>query len=495
MLALIGLDAAPAVLLDELESEGLVPRLTELRQAASTLELTTPASFFPAGAFPTLWSGVPLGEHGIHYPFMWDAPAQRVRYVDAFPSPAMLWDRVSRAGGKVLVVDAYEAPPPGSADGLVISGWQFANRVVLRPRSAPQGARRAWERRLGRAPRAEEVFGEPDERSLRRLAATLVAGPRRVADLVVSALPEIRPDVLVVGLPAVHLAGHQFWDPASVVERISSSSARELQAVLRTVVVEADAAIGTIVEALPGGSDIVVFSSLGMGAETSRTDVLGTMLSAVLYGTAVDGGPASGSWRLRAAVPTSLRARVASALPDAVATSLAARLELRGVDWSRTRAFSVPSDTNGTIRLNVRGRERDGIVDPGDIPSLVAEIRSGLGSFTLDGEERAVASVDLVADSFGGVSASGLLPDLVVRWSERPARRGEVLHSPQFGSIRRHGVGSGRSGNHTDEAWALVLPASGGALHEGRRDLCDVAATALARFGLDSAGRTLIGQA
>ena len=336
---------------------------------------------------------------------------------------------------------------------------------------------------------------EPDERSLRRLAATLVAGPRRVADLVVSALPEIRPDVLVVGLPAVHLAGHQFWDPASVVERISSSSARELQAVLRTVVVEADAAIGTIVEALPGGSDIVVFSSLGMGAETSRTDVLGTMLSAVLYGTAVDGGTASGSWRLRAAVPTSLRARVASALPDAVATSLAARLELRGVDWSRTRAFSVPSDTNGTIRLNVRGRERDGIVDPGDIPSLVAEIRSGLGSFTLDGEERAVASVDLVADSFGGASASGLLPDLVVRWSERPARRGEVLHSPQFGSIRRHGVGSGRSGNHTDEAWALVLPASGGALHEGRRDLCDVAATALARFGLDSAGRTLIGQA
>ena len=278
-----------------------------------------------------------------------------------------------------------------------------------------------------------------------------------------------------------------------MVERISPSSARELQAALREVVVEADTAVGRIVDALPGGSDIVIFSSLGMSAETSRTDVLGTMLAAVLDGTAID--TASGSWRLRAAVPTSLRARVASALPDAVATSLAARLELRGVDWSRTRAFSVPSDTNGTIRLNVRGRERDGVVEPDDIPSLVAEIRSGLGSFTLDGEERAVASVDLVADSFGGASASGLLPDLVVRWSDRPPRRGEVLHSPQFGSIRRHSVGSGRSGNHTDEAWALVLPASGGALHEGRRDLCDVAATALARFGLDSAGRTLIGQA
>lgn len=495
MLALIGLDATPPVLLDELESEGLVPRLTELRHSASAVELTTPASFFPAGAFPTLWSGVPLGEHGVHYPFMWDARAQRVRYVDAFPAPEMLWDRVSRAGGKVLVVDAYEAPPPVSADGLVISGWQFANRVVLRPGSWPRDARRQWQRRLGRARRAEEVFGEPDERSLRRLAATLVAGPRRAAALVVSALPEIRPDLLVVGLPAVHLAGHQLWDPASVVEGISPSSARELQGALREVIVEADAAVGRIVDALPPGSDIVVFSSLGMDVESSRTDALGAMLTAVLDGNVNGGGAASGSWRLRAAVPTSLRARVASALPDPVATSLAARLELRGVDWSRTRAFPVPSDTNGTIRCNVRGRERDGIVAPDDLPALVAEIRSGLGCFALDGGDPVVASVDIVADSFGGASASGLLPDLVVRWNERPARRGEVLHSPQFGSIRRHGVGSGRSGNHTDEAWALVLPAAGSGPKEGRCDLCDVAATALARFGLDSSGRTLIGPA
>jgi len=98
----------------------------------------------------------------------------------------------------------------------------------------------------------------------------------------------------------------------------------------------------------------------------------------------------------------------------------------------------------------------------------------------------------VVADSFVDASTSDLLPDLVVRWSERPARRGEIVHSPQFGSIRRHGVGSGRSGNHTDESWALVLASAGAASEGETHDVCDIAATALRRFDLEAAGATLI---
>jgi len=491
VLALIGVDAIPAVLLSELESEGLLPRFSELRQRAAAVDVATPAGSFPAGAFPTLWSGVPLEEHGIYYPFMWDAAGQRARYVRAFPSPPALWERVSQAGGRVLVIDPYEGAPPDSVDGLVLSGWQFANRVVLRPWSSPSSARRAWERRLGRGRRAEEVFGEPDEHTLHRLASTLVGAPGRAAQLVVAALPEIRPDLLVVGLPAVHLAGHQLWDPAAVVAGISSRSASGLQAALRRVVIETDTAVGTILDALPPGSDVVVFSSLGMAAETSRTDVLGTMLSAVLDGAVLQDGAPSGSWRLRAGVPATLRARVASALPDSVVTHLAARFEFRGVDWSRTRAFAVPSDTNGTIRFNVRGRERRGIVDPADTAGLVEEIRAGLESFALDGE-RVVAAVESVPEALGVDSPSDLLPDLVVRWIDRPARRGEVLHSPRFGTVRRSGSGSGRSGNHTPDAWALVAPGPGSLPPVGRRDLCDIAGTAYARFGLECAGRTLL---
>ncbi len=492
VLALIALNAVPARVLAELESEGRTPRLTELRQGASAVELSTPAALFPAGVFPTLWSGVPLAEHGLHYPFMWDAGSQRVRSIEGFAPPTMMWDRVSEAGGRVLVVDPYESSKSRSVDGLVISGWQFANRIVLRPSSLPAGARRRWERRLGSGGRGEEVFGEPDERSLRRLVGTLTAAPKRVADLVLAALPEIRPDLLVVDFPAIHLAGHQFWDPAAVVGGISTTSARELHEALRDVIVEADTALGRVVDALPPGADVVVFSPLGMDADTSRTDVLGVLLAAVLDDARLARASAGGAWGFRASVPASVRARIAGALPDRVAIEIAARLELRGTDWSRTRAFSLPSDTSGLVRFNVQGRERDGIVAPGDVAALVAEIRAGLESFAFEDGAPVVTCVDVVADTFGGAAGSHLLPDLVVQWNDRPARRGELLHSAEFGAIRRDGPGSGRSGNHTTDAWALTLSATGRAKRQSLGDVTDIAATALARFGIESAGDSLI---
>ncbi len=495
MLAVIVLDGMPATLLAELEADGRLPNLAEVRRASVLVELRTPGAQFPAGLFPTMWSGVPLAEHGLHYPFMWDAAGQRVRHVDAFAHPATMWDRVSAGGGRVLVVDPYEAAQSTGSDGLVVIGWQFANRVVLRPFSEPRGARRQWERRFTSIPRAEEVFGETDERSLRRLAATLVAAPPRVADLVLAALPDIRPDLLVAGFPSIHLAGHRLYDPAAVVEGISPRAAEQLRGALTETVVSADRALGRIIEALPDDSDLVVVSPIGMAPDSSRTDVLGTMLSAVLDGTSLDGdgwGKAQGSWGFRATVPTSIRARVAASLPDRVAIELASRLELRGTDWSRTRAFAVPADVGGMIRFNVRGREREGIVDPDDVSALAAEIRAGLQSFTFEDGAPAIADVDVISEMYGGGEGSHRLPDLVVRWSSRPSRRGEILHSPRHGSIRRSGGASGRSGNHTDDAWALVRSASGSATERPRADIVDVAATALARFGLESAGSSLI---
>jgi hypothetical protein len=105
----------------------------------------------------------------------------------------------------------------------------------------------------------------------------------------------------------------------------------------------------------------------------------------------------------------------------------------------------------------------------------------------LDGEP-AVASVDRVADmDFAAGSRSDLLPDLVVRWTDRPAATFTGLRSPEFGSVQRHGVGSGRPGNHTEgDAWALVVPGNAELSVPARPPrLEDIAATAAALAGAD----------
>jgi len=492
VLALIAFDAASPAIIDELLAENRLPHLRTLRASGTEYPLETPASRFPAGTYPTLWSGVPLEQHGIHFPFMWSAAEQRVRFLTSFPFPVTMWERLAQCGVRCVVLDAYESPVPETIDGLYLSGWQFRNRIVLRRAGAPAGARRYWEGRLGRASRGEEVFGRPDERRLRRLASTLLAASRRIADLAVVAVEEVRPDLLVVGLPAVHIGGHQLWDPSVVLPDARPDLGAELRAVLRGIYVEADTAIGRIVESLPAGADVIVFSALGMGPETSRQDSLGSMLSAALDRGRKD-GRSGGAWDFRARIPSSLRARVADFLPDRVASSLTAMLELRGVDWSLTRAFALPSDAVGYVRLNVRGRERDGVVATDDMDALVEEIQAGLREFTLPNGAAVITAVERTTQVVPEGPGSALLPDLVVRWCDEPARPDEVLTSRSFGDVRRHGVGSGRSGNHTADAWALVVPGAARLkARDDRPNIVDLAATALGRFGLDHEGAELL---
>lgn len=167
-----------------------------------------------------------------------------------------------------------------------------------------------------------------------------------------------------------------------------------------------------------------------------------------------------------------------------------ARLSTARVDWSRTPAFVLPSDQQGHIRLNVRGRERDGILDSAEARAVEDRIVEGIESFRdADGGE-AVAAVDRIRDVVGeDAPRLEALPDLVVRWSDRPSTGLTGVTSPRFGHVRRRGAGTGRAGGHTDEAWALHLPAGageGGAGEPG--DLGDVAATVLAALGAEAEG-------
>jgi predicted AlkP superfamily phosphohydrolase/phosphomutase len=211
----------------------------------------------------------------------------------------------------------------------------------------------------------------------------------------------------------------------------------------------------------------------------------------------VQAGEAGAIWRLRAAVPAPVRAGVAGAIPPKAARELTAKLELRGHAWETTRAFAHPADNQGYVRFNLRGREREGIVAADDAAALGEEIAEGLASFEDPDGAPAVESVRRVADLYPGLRA-GRLPDLVVRWSPRPATELRELVSPRYGVARRAGAGSGRSCNHTPgDAWALVVPGAGEHRDPSRpARLIDVAATVCAATRADRsglAGESLLG--
>jgi len=489
MICVLQFDSASVGALERLLGEGRLPTLAGLRATGRQHGLQTPAVDFAAGAFYTLYSGVELGDHGIFYPFQWSAAEQRARYATAFDAPPAIWERLAEEGLRTLAIDPYESRPPAAADGVFVCGWGFTDRVVLPRWSRPRSAGRRFARSLGRGPSATETFGRPRVSDLLRLREVLLAAPARIARLAEELLRRERFDLVWLTFSAAHLAGHQFWDLSQLDEPgLDASTRRTLETALDDVYVAVDRAMGRVIESLPAGADVLVTSAVGMDVNTSGADLLPQMLAAVRDGVRQNGDAAS-IWRLRAAVPAPVRARIAAALPARAARELTARLELRGIDWSATRAFAHPADNQGYVRLNLRGREREGVVDPAEAPALCEELRAGLATFTDPDGAPAVSSVERAAMLYPGRRAERL-PDLVVRWAERPATTVRELHSARFGTVRRAGGGSGRSGNHTaGDAWALVVPGRSASREPSRpARLVDVAATICEALGLDASG-------
>ncbi|MET0515606.1 MAG: alkaline phosphatase family protein [Nitrospiraceae bacterium] len=498
MIAAISLEAPSVPLIEQLIGDNRMPHLATLQRKGENVNLDPP--FLDGSVYSTLYTGHHLSEHGIYSLFTWSAPEQRLRLSYELMPDDTLFRRLDRAGKRVLAIDPPEHPLQELANGVVVSGCQFRSRVHLAKWSRPLNVSGELSTLLGKTPRGEETFGQPSERHLLHLRKILMQAPGRLAGAVERLLHEKATDVLWVHMVAIHLAGHQFWDPTSVdLIGQSSTGAVLLKSSLVDVYQAADAALGRIMDVLPDDADLLVFWPKGMGPETCRSDLLPEMLERILR-PGTQAPRLSGSdalTRLRAIVPTSLRTKVADILPDSVSLELTARLGTIGKDWATVRAFSLPSDGPGLVRLNVRGRERNGIVAKSEAKALCDEIAEGLRTYCdIDGKE-CVAGIERPGEHLPPGQELDRLPDLVIRWSNEQATNLRGVTSPVYGTVLRGGAGSGRSGNHVHGSRAIIVPRSGTyrAINGRNPHLVDLTATVCAAVGVphdDLPGQSLL---
>ena len=322
----------------------------------------------------------------------------------------------------------------------------------------------------------------------------LLLAPKRAAEVATALLPEESFDLVWITLSASHIAGHWFLDPSRLPQELLDQAVKtELNSTLSDAYAAVDGALSGILAALPPGADIILLSPTGMVPSTTRTHLLPGMLRAVLPDKDVESKASKTAgdslWRLRAALPTGLRAWVARVLPTPLMLELTARLETKGVDWTKTSAFMMPSGDCGYIRLNLRGRERDGIVEPNEAAGLLERIVTGLKTFRDPDGEPAVKHIEFVQDSLGCKNFLHSFPDLIVHWSDRLPPHLAGVSSPEFGGVPCPGWGSGRTGEHCDGAWALVVPGSSKLVTPTKPlHIMDVVPTICAVLGVDTEG-------
>jgi predicted AlkP superfamily phosphohydrolase/phosphomutase len=161
-------------------------------------------------------------------------------------------------------------------------------------------------------------------------------------------------------------------------------------------------------------------------------------------------------WRvLKMVMPGRLQYAIKNRLPKRLQDELLFRWYAGDRDWQGCRAFAVPNnDSVGAIRVNVRGRDPNGMVEPGtEYQTVCHDIASALEELKDPSTGRSVISrVTITHRDFHGPYLENL-PDITVLWDSSFAWN--TIHSPRFGTLRIRRQ-DGRSGSHTSHGFILA---------------------------------------
>jgi predicted AlkP superfamily phosphohydrolase/phosphomutase len=484
-LVLIALDGSDPESIAQRANAGWLPELARILPEARRVELKTLADLFVPSPWPCALSGIAVQNHGIHAfrPIRsgtLDIIEGTERHV-----PTPFWETAARAGLRASVLDApICAPPPREAtlDGLRFVEWG-SHPPSREPGSFPPSLISGVIERHGRHPCREDDPTAMTASELTSMQVRLCEAVRVRENIIMDMLEGDAPDLLVAGFSEAHTAEHQFINlTASRHGRYDPGVVTALgDAPLRSVYCAIDATIGRIVRRLPRETTVLLVCLCGMEVNHGGQYLLDDILrkAGLTNSKQVRSSLALARWLWRL-LPERFRTAGHRQAPNLLRRT-GEELYLAAFDWAATRAFSLPWGYDGHLRVNLRGREPHGIVEPGaERNALLEEIEAMLAELKIAGTEKAAARrIVRAQEVFPGRAAAGL-PDLLVKWNgDAPI---EAVESPRLGRIENRD--SGPRGGHTDRG---AIFAWGNGVEAGpvvvARDI-DVAPTVLSLLGI-----------
>ncbi|MFO1068999.1 MAG: hypothetical protein U1E14_10815 [Geminicoccaceae bacterium] len=487
-LLLIGLDALEARELAPRLGDGRMPNLARLLGNKPLRSVDPDIPGFPDGLWRSFVNGAPVGEHGWFFRKQWRPENGRVE-----PSSRSwlrlepFWKQLAAKGARIAILDVPQAPDPGPEfPGLYLNGWQTHDPEETTARPASLLAE--LEARVGKPRLPKEVYGPQravDMLALRRAAMDSI---EQFAEIIVWLLQRERFDLFAAVFGSVHRVGHYLWDLSQLdTAELAVEERVALEGTLDAVYAALDLAVGRVAAAAPAGARLVVFALHGMGPNPGWTELVPQLLRRLPEARI---GRSRSGWRAHVdhMRRNTLVMRASQMLPRPVSKALGSAWTSRMHDWSKTRAFAVPAELSGLVRVNLAGRDRQGIVEPGPAyEDLLTSLESSLRSLTVvDDGSPLVASVHqplrMVPDH---ARYRSYLPDLVVEWREGASlSTSSGVRLPDGSTLRwerGRRLTSGRSGNHRTSGWLVADADFAG----DEPTVIDVAAAVAGHFGLD----------
>jgi len=482
------LDAADASLLRRWAEEGELPFFRRILAEGASATLESEGGALPESTWATLTTGAHIGSHGV---YNW-RPIRPRTYQRTRQPPSTcrkpFWQLVrdQLPDARAVLLDPPFTLPLGDERFIEIVGW--GDRGGVHHDSWPPGTLEQVVARHGAFPRWTEddyVRWPLEERRLSRALENAVA---RRTDILIDLLGRARWDMGFACYYELHNGGHAFFralDPnaPSHDPRRAAFGQKALLGLYKAV----DAGLARVRQAIGPDADLLVCSPKGFRANTNGQTVLPDVLTGLGHQVAADSsgrvqGIRAARALVRAAAPRPLRRKIFGRLSVDERDRILEDLWIQSVDWARSRAFAEPDLGSGFVRLNVRGREPEGRVEPGE------EYESLIADLTADLEELSDARTGAPAvrrvyrrDEMAPGPNCDLLPDLVVGWTT-DVRLDAVCH-PRLGTVRER-MRDVPTSEHTGAAFVIGTgPRFRRAVAGPHAHLADIAATVLQLAG------------
>jgi predicted AlkP superfamily phosphohydrolase/phosphomutase len=467
--------------------------------------MQTTAEVLHVSAWPSIFTGAAPDEHGLYHAYVMQPGQQspvRPR-PDQSPVPFM-WKLLSDQGKRCIVMDAFMTCPLQNFNGTQIVEWGTWS-WFSEPTISPESVKKEIQKKFGDYPAEDHskvgMTPPPDPQGFHQRLLAAVAKKTQVVKWLIDKEDW---DFFLVVFGESHPAGHYFWHYHDESYIAHSKEEPGLSA-LRDVYAALDSAIGEIVQSAGKDTTVILTSGDGMGPNYSGshflTDLLARMKLFNDIPSSGNGARGEGGTKSRAAktdlistarnmIPKSVRVAVSRALlPRSVNEKLSLRWKTAGIAWQYTRAFLIENANEGYVRINLKGREPEGIVEPGkEYEELCDDIYQTVKSATNPTNGKLAAHTVYKTDDIYNGPCRSHMPDIIINWNDDAKLTTELL-TEKYGLARStepgYALAPYYTGNHRPSAFTAAVGrevSQGGVLSD--TSVLDLAPTILTYFGI-----------
>jgi predicted AlkP superfamily phosphohydrolase/phosphomutase len=460
-LVIIGVDAGSPELFRQWCSTGDLPNLSRLVATGNSRRVENPRGMEAGAVWPVFHTGLLPGRQPMYDGRRnFDPASYTDRWYRSDETAPTVWRQLSDAGLRCLLIDPPYTLVDPAVKGVTVMDWGThvpANGNRFEFKTHPPELAAEVEALVGPDPAGGVMCDLMAPESLdecRRFRDIYLRRIEGKAKLAHHLLRNTEWDVALIASSDLHCACHHLWhinDPRH--PRYSAKTEAELGEPLRDCYRAFDRSLATMLDALDERTTVMLFGSHGMGPSFSGTGLLDRILLRLDKGTGRGAGH-SRKAKLRALwhrVPIEIRGRLKPL-----------RRPFRGAlrpprflgNHANRRFFEVnANNATGGVRLNIKGREGNGIVDPGEADRLLRFLATELARVrNADTGEPLVKDIIVTREHYSGEYLEKL-PDLLVTWN-RSAPIDRVV-SETIGEVTREHLDR-RTGDHTPDGICIL---------------------------------------